>query len=245
MNQAVKKQKYENQGTDKMLEYTISGSYYNSKKEAIDFGPLKGTIPFCEIEVGDMHVRGRYAAKWIKEAVNSNGEKLYPERLEKLRQCFIDDVQETTGTLSFVGKNIKELSNDEIQDLATSKDLREIPLPNGGFSNRDVLIRAYAAYSKKILKKEIKYQEETFNFAKLPPLILTGEGRTETMRTFSNEEILDLEAKQGKPTEYGKRDDPKSRFTIEELKEIADGKNYEYAEDVDFDTLYKALFPST
>jgi hypothetical protein len=49
--------------TDKFLEFTISGSYYNSKKEIIDFEKVKGKIPYCD-EVDTVNTGG--ATKIIK-----------------------------------------------------------------------------------------------------------------------------------------------------------------------------------
>lgn len=225
-------------GRHKFLEFTISGCYYNSRKETIDFEDVKGKIPYCDEEngVGSMHVRSRYAVKWIKEAVDSKGEKLYPERIEKIRQVFIDDVQPATGTLSFVGKNIKELSIDEMQELAVAKDLRFIPIPGKGLSKRDMLIRAYVAYAEKVLFKKIKWQEPDFNFSALPDIILDDKTRVEEGGKISNDEMIEREMSSKRT------DSPKARFTIEELKTIADSKNISYSDDVEFSDLYNTLF---
>lgn len=241
---ATKTATQEQSGPDRFLQFTISGNYYNSKKEMVDFDNVVGKIPYCDEEnqVGSMHVRGRYATKWVKEAKDRDGNPRYPERIGKMRQVFIDDVVETTGTLSFVGKDIKELDIDELQDLAVAKDLRFIPLPGVGMSLRDILIAAYVAYSEKILMKKIKWQDEGFNFAKLPSIILDAKLRRETAEKITNDEMIEIEAKKKAPVNYGDRDDPKQRFTLDELKELADGKNIEYNDGVEFDELYSQLF---
>lgn len=233
------------EGSDAFLEFTISGSYYDSKKETIDFEDVVGRIPMCDEDqgVGSMHVRGRFAVKWIKEALDKNEDPKYPQRIEKIRQVFVDDVVEVKGTLSFVGKDIKELSVDAMQELAVAKDLRFIPFPKSGLSKRDMLIRTYVAYSEKILLKKIKYQEEDFNFAKLPSIILDGETRREEGEKITNEEIIAKE-QEATTTSYGERDNPKDRFTIEELKSLADDKNITYPDGVEFDELYSFLFSS-
>lgn len=234
------------QAQDRFLEFTISGSYYNSKKETVDFDGVKGRIPFCDEDngVGSMHVRGRFAARWIKDAVKADGTQKYPERLEKLRQVFVDDVQPVSGKLSFVGKDIKELSIEEMQELAVAKDLRFIPLPNSGMSKRDMLIRTYVAYSEKVLLKKIKYQEENFNFAKLPSIILTADLRQEKAQKITNDEVIELE---GRPTKsaYGEKDNPKARFSMEELLQIAEQKSLDVVEGATFEDLYAMCFPST
>ena len=232
-----------NEAIHDFLEFTISGCYYDSKKETIDFEGVKIKIPACDEEngIGSMHVRSRYAAKAIKQAVDKNGDPKYPKRIEKIRQVFIDDVVKTKGRLSFVGKDIKELSIDEMQDLATSKDLRFVPTPQSGMSKRDMLIRTYVAYADKVLMKTIKWQEDTFNFAKLPSIILDATSRSEDSGKISNEEMINME-NNGKATNYGQRDNPEDRFTLEELKTIAESKNIRYSDDVEFKELYGTLF---
>lgn len=234
------------QRQDRFLEFTISGSYYNSKKETIDFEKVKGRIPFCDEDngVGSMHVRGRFAAKWIKDTVDNLGISRYQDRIEKMRQVFVDDVQPVYGELSFVGKDIKELSIEEMQELAVAKDLRFVPLPNSGLSKRDMLIRTYVAYSEKVLLKKIKYQEESFNFAKLPSIILDGQLRQEKSEKITNEEII---AREQEPTRsvLGGRDDPKARFSMAELLQVAEQKKIAVLEGTTHEELYAQLFPST
>jgi hypothetical protein len=231
-------------GHDKYLEFTISGSYYNSKKEIVDFDNVTGKIPLCDEDngVGSMHVRGRFARKWVKEAVDKNGDLRYPERINKLRQVHIDNIKQAFGTYSFIGKNIKELNVDEMQELAVAKDLRFIPLPEDGLDLRDMRVRSYVAYSEKVLRKTIKWQAEDFNFAKLPALILDGNLRCEEGLKISNEEIIEREANNSKPTEYGQKDNPADRFTLAELKSIADEKNIEYDQSLSDDDLFRALY---
>ncbi len=225
------------------LEFTVSGSYYDSKKETIDFEGIKIRIPACDEErgIGSMHLRSRYVEKALRQELDKNGDVKYPKRIEKVRQVFVDDCKSAKGRLSFVGKNIKELTIEEMQDLATSKDLRFIPNPGSGMSKRDMQIRAYVAYSDRILKKTIKWQEESFNFAKLPGIILTEEARSEESGKISNEEMIDME-RTAKATGYGEKDSPETRFTLEELKTIADSKSIHYAADVEFKELYSTLF---
>lgn len=224
----------------KMLQFTISGNYATSNKDVIDFGPIVGVVPMCDEEngVGSMHVRRRYAKKWIKDAVDEKGKQRYPDRVDRIKQCFIELVEEVEGEVSFDGKNIKELTVDELQDLATAKDLRFIPVPNGNFSTIDMRIRAYVDYSSKVLNKTIKYQDENFNFHKLPPIILTADTRFEESEKITNEEIIAKEQ-----SVLTTEDDPEKRFTMEELKSIAKSKKIQYPEDAGFLDLYKLLFP--
>ena len=156
------------QRVDRMLKVTISGYYINSAKEKIDFDKVSGLIPWVDEEKGlaSFHTRSRYAKKWISEEIDKEtGKPKYKERIERIQQCFVDDVEEASGHLTYIGKNIKELTMDELQDLATAKDIRTIPLPKSGHSNRSMLALAYAGYSKYILKRPLKPapHEEGFN----------------------------------------------------------------------------------
>lgn len=228
-------------GKDDFFEFTVSGCYRDSRKETIDFDELKIKVPANEEEIAEMHVRRRYVIKAIKAAVKDNGEPKYPNRVERVRQVHIDDCRPCKGTYTFVGKNIKDLNNDELQDLATRKDLRFIPLPNAGLSKRDVLIRAYVDFAAKMFKEDVKWQDEKFNFAKLPPIVVDGRVRSEISSKITNEEMIEQE--QNAPaTQYGERDNPRKRFTTEELMAIADNKNIEYPEKISFDDLYNRLF---
>jgi len=175
-----------------MLELTLSGSYRTADKDIIDFEGVKCLIPACDEAIGIMHAQARYAYGAIKAKMN--GQKpAYPKRIEDIRQVFIDDVQPTQGPMSFVGKDIKELTFEELQDLATRKDLRTIPLPKelSGMDLREARVRAYVAYNDKILKgKPIKWGDESFNFAKLPSIIMDYSERAEGSKKVSNEEII-------------------------------------------------------
>lgn len=221
----------------KMYEVTISGNYKTATKDIIEFQNVKGLMPFCEDEIADMHCRARYASKWVKDTMK-DGEPAYPDRINKMREVFIDDkkVVETKGELSFVGKDIKELNMDQLQDLATAKDLRLIPVPKlGDLRNSRVL--AYVAYSDKILGKEIKHQLEGFNFFKLPSVLLDGESRSEGAQKITNEEIIEAEMKSTSTS-----DDPRARFTLDELKKLAAEKKVSYHPSIGFDALYSKLY---
>ena len=240
--EAVDVQSFEDEeGEDKFYVFNVSGCYYDSKKETIDFDKLLVKVPANTEEVSQMHMMRRYVKKALKDAIKPNGEPMYPQRVEKIRQVHVDDVKTVTGTYSFTGKGIKDLNTQELQDLATAKDLRLIPLPNSGMSKRDMLIRAYADYSEKYLKKDIGWREDNFNYAKLPDIKLNGSTRSENGGKISNEEMIEM-AQQGARVAFGSKDNPKDNFTLGELKLIADSKNISYPSNVKFDDLYNSLF---
>ena len=219
---------------DKMLEFTISGSYKTAQKDIIDYENVKGVVPFQDVDVATMHMQARYAARWIREAKGAKGETKYPERIQRVREVHVDDVKEVTGKLSFVGKDIKELTMDELQDLALAKDLRRVPLHKAS-DLRNTRVIAYVDYTDKILKGDpIKYQAEDFNFAKLPSIVLDGGVRRDAESKVTNDEIIANEQKSSS--------DPKSTLTLEDLRGIAKSKNIQVGPNIGYDALYQRLY---
>lgn len=223
----------------KMLEVTISGSYHTADKDIVDFQDVKGLIPFQEEEVAAMHVRARYAPQWLRAALNEDGKALYPKRIHRIRQVHIDDMKPTTGTLSFVGKDIKELNMEELQDLATAKDLRLVPLWKAT-DLRDTRVKAYVDYQDKVLEgRPIKYQAEDFNFSKLPPIIIAdATPRLDDRIKLTNDDILDQEM--AVTSTAG----TKGSLTIEEMKTIADQKKIKYEHTISYNELHQRLYGS-
>lgn len=231
----------ETEDGDKMLKATISGYYGTYDNKIINFRKVVGVLPFVNDKgVARMHIQGRYAVRFLEDPENVDGKGEAFPPVKQVFQCHIDKMEETSGVLSFVGKNIKDLELEEIQDLATQKDLRFIPLPTDNIGWADMLVRAYVAYSDKILKRKIKWQSEDFNFEDLPDITLNGDGRLDLEKKITNEEMISRE-QQGNIVS-GSKDDPKQRFTLDELKTMADGKSIDYVDDVSFEDLYKRLF---
>lgn len=238
----------------KALKVTVSGSYKTANGDVIDFEDVQGVIPAVEEEHAKMHVRRRYASEWIRDAVDDTDKKVYPQRIDRMRQCFIDDIEETDHKFSYVGKDIKKMSYEELQDLATAKDLRTIPLPKktSGVDIREMREKAYLEYSAKVLGNpiDVKHPDPeyaskqgarlVFDFAKVPSLLVEdGEARLETGAKVTNEEILDLEMKSRDINST-----PKDDFTLNDLKEIAKEKGIKHHWNIGFDKLYDMLYGS-
>lgn len=218
----------------KALRAVLSGSYRNSKKEIIDFQDLEGIIPFNEEEVAFSHLRKRYAAMWIMK----NPEK-FKERLHSVREVFIDVLEEAKGDFSFIGKDIKQLTQDELQDLACCKDIRGIPVFRK-VSLRNAQAQAYAAYSAAILDEPIQIHEPGFNFVKMRSIILDGKTRTDRTRALTNEEVI-----QGEQRTTNMRDEPvRTNLTREELIQIARERSIKFAPQITTDNLYRKVYPT-
>lgn len=222
----------------KFYEFTTSGSYINSRKEIFDFDNVKVLVPFTELqEVAEMHLQSRY----MPEAIRTD-ERYAENRFHKLRQTHIDDVKTVEAEMSFIGKNLKELDDKELQDLATAKDLRSIPLPKrqSGMSIRDMRVRAYIAYKEKILKQPVSREDREDierDFAKLPAIIIDAAVRTDKSAKVSNEEIIEGEQKSN-----SMEDDPSKRFTLDDLMKLADQKKIPYDKNMDKEKLFKFLY---
>jgi len=236
----------------KALQVTVSGSYKTSNDQIVDFEDIKGFIPFVDDEHAKMHVRSRYASEWVREAKKPNGDLVFPKRIDMMRQVFIDDMKECEHDFSFVGKDIKKMTYEELQDLATAKDLRTIPLPKkiSGADLRDMRTKAYLDYSKSVVGVVIDVNEPlpqyavetngrlTFDFAKVPPLVVEGsEPRVDATKKLSNEDVLDQEQKPMRDDET-----PKTSLSLEELKKIADQKGISYHWKIGKEKLYDQIF---
>lgn len=253
----AKKQQIVEVEVPNLKRVTISGSYFTANRDVIDFDNVSGLIPNVDDDLAAMHVRGRYAVMWIKAAKKKDGEPLYPERIDSMRQVFIDNIEEVDGDLTFVGKDIKQMSDAELQDLATAKDLRVIPLPKelSGVSLREARQTAYQQYGAIILgmndspmlnpdparalpvEKRINPALEGYNFAALPPMIVDGELRRDNMKKLTNDEVLELEGRK-RPI----NSTVKSTLTIDDLKALADEKSIPYHKDIGFDALHEKIF---
>ncbi len=226
---------------DKHYVFTVSGSYHNSKKEICDFEGLRVTVPFNVEEVAVMHMQSRYVMRELR------GSKKYAEeRAHHIRQVFVDNIDVIDSKpLSFVGKKLKELSDDEMQDLATALDLRGIPLPKfqSGMSLRDMRVRAYKEYTEKFLKMAPQKMEVIEGeFGSLPDFTLEGLTRADRTGRISNEEIISKEQSHKETGDDKGRVDPKKIFSFDELKKIAAEKGVTVHPSETFQELYAKLF---
>lgn len=202
-----------------MKKVTISGSYRTADRKIIDYSNLTGLVPDCEDDVLDSVVQNRYAKIWLEK------DDKYKERVTGIRECYIDKVEDVDGTPSFIGRDIKEMSFEELQDLATVKGLRSIPLYKAG-SLRDAQMKAYKIYSKAVLGYEV--DDET-RFMELPAVIVDGKVRTDRTMPDSNEKVLEVEQK-------------RSALTLDDLKKIAKSKGITFHPNIKYDALYAKIY---
>lgn len=221
---------------NKGLKITISGSYRSADKEVFDYNKVTGIIPCQDEDIAFMHVKDRFAAMWI-----TNDER-YKNRVYSLREVFIDSMEEVEHDFSYVGKDIRELNIEELQDLATAYDLRDIPLWRKG-SVRHAQNVAYAAFGTKVLGRKGLDHRKGLDVAKLPPITIDAGMRRDNTKKFSNEQVI---AGFQQTDDAGKEDGVEGVddvMTMDDLKEIADGLNIKYHPAIGFDSLYKKVYP--
>lgn len=213
-----------------LLRVTISGDFRTNGKngsEIVDFENVVGVMPFCEEDFIMFNVQNRMLQLWLK------ADKRYTQHFEMMRTVHIDNVETIEGEPEIVGKNIKEMSWEELQILAAYKHLRNIP----AYRTTDLRYArevAYCEYSRLILNAGINREDEKFNFAKLPAIIVDAESSpAEPPKQVSNDEVL-------KGEQVKNRIDDQT-FTMEELRAIAKEKKIKLPPHVSYDKAVKLV----
>lgn len=202
------------------LHYKVSGTYRDGKADLHDY-QVEGILPYNDYDVCEMHLQSRYVGRWIKD----NPE--YKAVVRHLRSVFVDDVQEIDHDFSFVGKDVREMSFDELQDLAVYKDLRLIPSERGDL--REARAKAYADYMDKINGNKLNYKAEGFNVMAMPALVVDGESRRELPKKADIERVIQEES-------------GGDVITFDALKKMADMKGIKYDGRASYDSLYQKVF---
>lgn len=145
-----------------MLKITCSGSFRTNAgtdQNRCDFTGITGLLPEIVAErLGNLTQEEFYISHamrmfpiWKKEKENKEfNDKPYAG----LIKIYIDNVEVVEGTPACVGKDIKQMEWEELQELACYLRLREIPLYRAG-SLRAAREKAYEMYQSHVLKKRI------------------------------------------------------------------------------------------
>lgn len=135
-------------------KYTVEGIYETDKGSGKDYTSFNYEITlsrFRESGAGT-HILRRFLPLLIKK------DKKNP-LLSKIKQWLITDYKMVDDKFKLEGKNINELNEYEIQELACMYDLYEIPLPSTT-SITDLREKASQIYMKKVLKVPMNTIEE-------------------------------------------------------------------------------------
>jgi hypothetical protein len=214
----------------KLLKLTLSGTY-GKREDAKDY-EVEGTIPFVDEDRAHQAAVRRYAAMWIS--------KKYGERPKKVREVYMDDCKEVEGTLSLIGKNVKEISYEEVQDLAVLKNLKLPGYKSGGLRvNREAAIKEYLLNVKKVPADKVNKIMQ-MKFADLPDLIIEHD-------EYVAEEVVSEAVSLNKElAEFGvqvKEEEVKNEeYSLQELKDLATAKGIKFHPNIGFDTLKKKVF---
>lgn len=125
-------------------QVTISGSYRVFDGDVVDFQNVSGVVPTQKIEFLEGMIRKRYAPIWLER-------KGVVKKVKAIREIYIDDlVAIDAHEFSMFEKSVVELSQEELQDLATVFSLAEVPLYKKG-SERYARGIAYTNYFNNVL----------------------------------------------------------------------------------------------
>ena len=211
----------------KVLNATISGTYKTAKGDVIDYDNVKIVLPLVERDLAEMHIQGRYAAPAIK------ADGRFKDRIDIITRVYVDEMEEGEADLSMFGKNILDMSFEELQDLATLKDLRRVPLAKdiSGVSIREMRARAYEEYCRVVLNRIV---DADVNYTSLEPVFVDDEGSRREFGSRKSGEAS-IETAFAGETE-------KSAFTLAELKEMAKQRGIDIRGNVGYDKLHAMLF---
>lgn len=238
----------------------LSGSY-KSGNDIIDYRNLEGYVPYVDYDLAQAMCRVRYARLWLTD------NDAYPKRVDSVREVFIDQMKkvDVEKPFSFYGKDILELENNELQDLAVAYDLRRVPLFRDGYSLRETAIIAYVEYNNLILGRKYKFtdaqgkvtedfldeKKESFNIQDYPAIIIEGEvGVRDHVTQTNNEDYLaginnldDLKSsnKPDSGDEQAVAVAPKG-LDIQQLRDVATAKGITFFKGIKYNDLYKKVY---
>jgi len=134
-----------------MLKVTVSGSFRTeagTDKKRYNFTKITGVMPDCPEEYILSHAMRMFPV-WKNETKALDG-----INFDGIIKLYIDNVEEVDGEPLCVGKDIKEMTWEELQSMACYLMIREIPLYRSG-ALRSAQEKAYEMYQAKVLDKRV------------------------------------------------------------------------------------------
>jgi hypothetical protein len=188
----------------------ISGSYLGHDDIRYDYSGVEGYVPPCEEDAARAAIVSRYAQMWV----TGNGKSI-----KSIRNVFIDLLEEAEHDFSLIGKDVRNLTYEELQDLAVLKGLRGIPLYKKQSLRESILI-AYGLYAKNVMNIDVDVKSASFELNKAEKAIVTAKPENHI-----------YPPKDGEPY-----------HELEDLIEIAKSRGIKIKKPVSKDELYKRLF---
>ncbi len=213
----------------KVLKVKLSGTYLDSKSEVVEYDNLSGTIPFSDEGRAHQVCKSRYAAMWL------NIEKKV--RPNHISEVYLDSCKEEEGTLSFLGKDIKEMTMEELQDLSVYLGLKIPKYKASSLRNTRVsAVEKYLLEIKGVPKKKVSRVIE-MGFDSLPTCIINekeekadiddGKSLSEEMAEYGVDIVDEEESKE---------------YSLDDLKNLAKAKGVKFNPNIGYDKLFKRVF---
>lgn len=231
------------------LRVTISGSFKASDGDIESFDNLVGVMPAVDEDKAMQMANRRYATIWVGKArkiVNGQPtEDAKYKRVTKVRQVFIDSIEENDDKLDYVGMNVMDMNFEQLQDFATANDLSSVPLYKS-CSLQHARRVAWSEAARKIeglVGPEYMWTDQHFNPSSHAPIIADGEIRRQNGHVADIEETIDREALALQGKAKGAVTDPnQSKLTMPQLKAIADEKKLKYHATIGWQQLYNMIY---
>jgi hypothetical protein len=152
---------------DNAYRVKLSGTY-TVGDDVLDFYDLTGYIPANTETIVAAAAVKRYATMWLK--IKNKGKV----NVSRIREVFVDEMTPCRHEFSYAGKDIRNLSLEELQDVAVAYDLREAPL----YKTSSLLAsrkKVYGLYCKYILEEATDTNAESFSLQQAKPAILEAD----------------------------------------------------------------------
>ncbi len=162
------------------MEIVISGTYLSDRGVQVDYNGMVKKIPYCpDREYREYIIRQRYVPMWL-----AKDQKFVAQFKQNVR-CFVDSEKNCEYIPSFVGKDIRKMTEAEIQELAYIKNLIEVPIFRS-LDIEDLRMKAYLKYSEVFLgeaptivvkgknkeKHIYEFGDREFSLEKLPAIVV-------------------------------------------------------------------------
>ena len=135
----------------KMIKLRVSGSFKTviaSDKDRMNFENVEIVMPYCDEEYYIQHAQRMFPI-FVKKVA-----KYAKMNYEGLIKLYVDEETEASGKPLCIGKNIKEMTWEELQSMACYFKIREIPLYKSG-DLRKARERAYELHEEKVTGRRV------------------------------------------------------------------------------------------
>ncbi|MFY9591755.1 MAG: hypothetical protein WAP54_07210 [Bacteroidales bacterium] len=112
-----------------MLKVTVSGVYYTQGQQGKENTPYEFTKEIPEIPENWILalVKARFLPIWIAEERKKNQKNWKP--FDGVKSCYLANYEKTETPDKLVGKNVFEMDETELQNVAAKYLLTEVPVP--------------------------------------------------------------------------------------------------------------------